>query len=121
MEEAARKPFAAFVQEQRSGGLHGELSDKLAELVAAVQEHRKGGSLTLQIKIVPNKDGNTVMVTDHTKLSLPEGERGAAIYFVDDNNNLSRRNPYQQELPLREVSAPPVRDNEQPSAAGGVA
>jgi hypothetical protein len=106
-----RKPFAAFVQEQRSGGLHGELSDALVELVAAVQEHGKAGTLALTIKVAPNKDGSTVTVTDKMKLSLPEGERGAAIYFIDGHGNLSRRNPWQQELPLKEVTREPVRED----------
>jgi len=101
-----RKPFAAFVQEQRNGGLHGELSEALAELVAAVLEHEKKGALVLTIQVAPNRDGATVTVSDKIKLTLPEGERGAAIYFVDEAGNLSRRNPMQQELPLRGVDPP---------------
>lgn len=110
-EPKQRKPFAAFVQEQRNGGLHGELSDALAEVVAAVDEHRKAGTLVLTVKVTPNNDGQTVTVTDKIKVTLPEGDRGAAIFFVDADGNLSRRNPRQIELPLREVpEAPPVRD-----------
>lgn len=101
--EGARKPFAAFIQEQRNGGLHGELSDALAELVVAVAEHRKKGMLQLRVIVIPNGDGVTVTVSDEIKLTAPEGERGAAIFFVDDNGNLSRQNPRQIELPLREV------------------
>lgn len=103
MTAEARKPFAAFVQEQRNGGLHGELSDKLAALVLAALEHGKAGALQLTIKVKPNADGITVTVTDAVKATLPEGDRGAAIYFVDEEGNLSRRNPAQIELPLREV------------------
>lgn len=104
--EATRKPFAAFIQEQRNGGLHGELSDAMNDLVAAVAEHEKKGVLTLTVTVTPNKDGATVVVTDKVKVALPEGNRGAAIYFFDDAGNLHRRNPAQQELPLREVPAP---------------
>ena len=99
-----RKPFAAFVQEQRGGGLHGELSEALAEIVLAVSEHRKKGTLQLQIIVEPNADGVTVTVTDKNKLTVPEGERGAAIYFADDDGNLTRRDPRQQELPLRDAT-----------------
>lgn len=53
--------------------------------------------------MVPNRDGQTVMVSDKVKLTLPEGNRGAAIYFYDEAGNLSRQNPRQIELPLREV------------------
>jgi hypothetical protein len=102
-DEGARKPFAAFVQEQRNGGLHGELTDALAELVLAVAEHRKKGVLQLQVLVTPNSDGVTVTVADKIKLTLPEGERGAAIFFADEYGNLSRHNPRQAELPLREV------------------
>lgn len=101
--DVQRKPFAQFVQEQRNGGLHGELSDALAELVTAVSEHGKKGSLVLTVGVALNKDGVTVTVTDKLKLSLPEGDRGAAIFYVDEHGNLSRRNPAQTELPLREV------------------
>ncbi len=96
-----RKPFAAFVQEQRGGGLHGELSDALAALVLAVQEHRKTGTIVLTVTVKPNNDGQTVTVTDKLKLTMPEGERGAAIFFADEDGNLTRRNPAQPELPLR--------------------
>lgn len=105
-----RKPFAAFVQEQRNGGLHGELSDALAELVGAVLEHEKSGTLILTVKVESSKDGSTVIVTDKVALKVPEGNRGAAIYFVDADGNLSRRDPRQLEMPLREVERPAVKD-----------
>lgn len=105
-----RKPFAAFIQEQRGGGLHGELSDALAELVLACDEHRKAGTLTLTIKVAPNSDGVTVTVTDKLVVKAPEGERGAALFFVDADGNLNRRDPRQIELPLREVTTPPLRE-----------
>jgi hypothetical protein len=99
-----RKPFAAFIQEQRSGGLHGELSEALSELVLAVQETQRAGSLTLTVKVVPNKDGVTVTVTDKVSTKLPEADRGAAIFFMDKAGALVRRDPRQIELPLREVN-----------------
>jgi hypothetical protein len=104
-EDEGRKPFAAFVQEHRGGGLHGELSDALAELVLAVQETTKPGTIALTIKVAPNKDGVTVTVTDKLVTKLPEADRGAAIFFVDAAGNLVRRDPRQIELPIRDVSA----------------
>lgn len=98
-----RKPFAAFLQEHRNGGLHAELSDGLALLVAACREHAKGGSLTLSVKVTPNADGMTMTVSDEVKVKAPEASRGAALWFADEDGNLSRRNPLQPELPLREV------------------
>lgn len=106
-EDGQRKPFAAFVNEQRGGALHGELSEGLTDLVRAVHDTGKPGTIALTIKVTPNKDGATVQVTDKVKVSLPEGDRGAAIFFFDEHGNLSRRDPRQIELPLQDVSAPP--------------
>lgn len=105
-----RKPFAQFLQEQRSGGLHGELSEALKTLVQSVDEHRKAGTLTLTVKVAPNADGVTVTVTDKIVLKAPEAERGAAIFFIDNDGSLQRRDPRQIELPLREVERPAVRE-----------
>lgn len=102
--EPGRKPFSAFLQEQRGGLLHGELSDALSELVLAVAETLKKGSLQVQVFVEPNADGATVTITDKIKLNLPEHDRGAAIFFFDDAGNLSRRDPRQMELPLRDAS-----------------
>lgn len=100
----ARRPFAAVIQEQRSGLLHSELSHELASLVSAVLSTGKAGTLTLAVKVTPNKDGVTVMVTDKVTVKMPEGERGAAVFFVQGDGNLVRRDPRQLEMPLREVS-----------------
>lgn len=114
-ERPQRTPFAAWLQKQRDGGLHGELSDALAELVAACVEYGQSGRLTLTINVKPNKDGVTVLVTDEVKVKAPEADRPPALFFTDTHGNLSRHNPYQPELPVREVPAPndaPVRDAE---------
>ena len=92
-----RKPFAAFLQEQRRGGLHGELSDGLAGLVAAVSEHRKAGTLTLTVSVKPTGDG-VVVVTDKVVVKAPEGDRGSSIFFADEDGNLQREDPRQMKI-----------------------
>ena len=101
-----RTPFAAFIQQQRKGGLHGELTDALADLIQAVAETGKAGSLSLTVKVTPNKDGATVTVNDKIKLTIPEPEKGSSMFFYDEHGNLTRNNPAQAELPLRDASAP---------------
>lgn len=107
-EERHVRPFAEFLQEQRKGAAHVEVSEALNELVAAVVEHRKGGTLTLKISVKPagKGTGNVVEVTDKISVAAPEAERGGAIFFADGNANLSRSNPDQPELPLRAVDTP---------------
>ena len=84
-----RKPFAAFLQEQRRGALHGELSERLQELVLAVEEHRKAGTLTLTLSVKPNGNG-VVTISDKVVVKVPEGERGSSIFFTDEAGNLVR-------------------------------
>ncbi len=95
--DGERKPFAQFLQEQRRGGLHGELSEALQELVRAVEEHRKAGTVTLTVKVAPFGDG-TVAITDRVVLKAPEGERGSGIFFTDADGNLHRQDPRQLEI-----------------------
>lgn len=97
----AVRPFGAFLQEQRGGILHSELSRELAGIVQAVNEHGKTGTLTLKIKISPSKIDGAVEVEDEVAAKPPEAPRDAALFFSDDDGNLSRRDPRQPELPLR--------------------
>lgn len=100
------KLFAAWIQEQRQGALHAELSEKLAELGAAVVDLQKGGTLTLKIAVAPaGKEQSAVVVTDEVKLKAPE-DRGTSMFFTDKDGNMHRRDPRQPELPLRDVSKP---------------
>lgn len=107
-------PFAAFLQQQRRGVLHGELSDALHGLLAAVKDTGKAGSLTVQIKVKPAAKGNAeqVLISDLVVVKAPAVERPESIFFLDDAGNLSRSDPRQQELPLVEV----VRREGEPKA-----
>jgi hypothetical protein len=99
--------FSLFLQDLRDGRAHSELSAGLADLLAAVKDTGKGGSLTLQVKVKPatrGKDMDKVVVIDNVKVDLPKPERGEDFFFVTDENELSRKHPRQQSLELREVT-----------------
>ena len=108
MPEKTIKPFSEFLLAQRRGALHDQLSDALNELVSAVVEHEKVGTLTLKVKCSPGGKGYspTVVLTDDLTLKVPEGAPEAALFFVDDDGNLTRRDPNQPELGLRDVATP---------------
>ena len=111
-EAPARKPFATFLMEHKRGALADELAEKLQEVVAAVTEHGKNGSITLKLAISPAKDGFTVFVSDEVSAKVPQADRGGSIMFPDANGNLHRQDPNQMELtPLKAV----------PTSDGGVA
>lgn len=101
------RPFAEWMHDQRKGSLASELAEGLNTLVDAVNVHHRGGTLTLKVTVKPASNGDgMVMVTDEVTVKPPEAERPAVIYFVDGDANLSRANPAQPELPLREVPRP---------------
>ena len=94
-----RKTFASFVIEQRNGALHAEASETLAELVKAVQDHGKAGTVQITIRIAPGSKGtNTLVVSDDVKIKAPTGDRPAALFFPDEHGNLYRQDPRQLDL-----------------------
>ena len=98
------RPFSTFLIEQRNGALAVELGEALNELVEAVTETTKEGSLTLVIKIKP--EGAVLLVSDDVRLKLPAVKSAASIFYADAGNNLTRKDPRQPELPLAEVPRP---------------
>lgn len=112
------RPFAAVLQELRRGIAHEELSEALADVVAGVIEHEKDGTLTLQIKVKAQGDGEAVKLIDKITTSVPRAESKPTVFFADEHGNVSRRNPRQAELPLREVPNDRPDDDEAAKAAG---
>lgn len=112
MPDKTVRPFSEFLLAQRRGALHEQLSDSMNELVSAVVEFEKVGTLTLKIKCAPAGKGYspTVVLTDAITMKVPEGAPEAALFFVDDDGNLTRRDPNQPELGLRDVATPDQHD-----------
>lgn len=101
---SSARPFLGFLQQQRNGVLHDELTQKLSQLVAAVQDTDKGGELTLKITVKPASAGEgTVTVADKVTLKLPELERHATLYYTTPDHNLQRQDPNQRDLDLAVV------------------
>jgi len=101
---AGTKPFGTFLQEQRGGGLTTELGRELAKVVKGVIDHGKKGVLTLEISVAPGKVDSTLVITDKVTPKVPQADRPAALFFADDDGNLSRRDPRQPQLEgLREA------------------
>lgn len=104
--EKHAKPFADFLAQQ--GRAHEELTEGLHEVIAAVKDTGKAGSVTLVIKVDPDKKASGIFrISDQVTIKTPQHDRGTRIYFADKAGNLTRSNPDQPELEgLRDVSAP---------------
>ena len=115
-QQAAPRPFLETLRELRNGVTIEELGDEMAKLVAAVRSTNKAGKLVLTLSIRPatKGDATTVTLEDGIVTKLPVPDRRATIMFTTEQNGLSRKDPNQQELKLREVSGgdktEPLRD-----------
>lgn len=106
------RPFADVLRDLRKGLTHDELSEQLADVVAAVEEHRKKGKVVLTIEVEPYKDTTEALaVRDSIKVTIPEPDRDATLMFAD-RGRITRHNPRQGELPgLSVVDGPPAADS----------
>ncbi len=102
------RPFADFLREQANGRTHDEMTDALAEVVAAVRDTGKKGAVTLTINVTPLKNGGGALtVTDVVKKVVPIHDRRASIFYATDAGSLVKDDPNQPTFEgLQEVSAP---------------
>lgn len=98
------RPFMDFLRDHRNGLTHDQLSDKLQELVAAVQQEGKKGELVIKIAIKPLGKGDGLEVGAEIVSKPPKETPGASIFFATPENNLVRQDPRQQTMELREIT-----------------
>lgn len=105
-EEPAVRPFAEFLIQQANGTTHAELSEALHKLVAAVRETGKAGKvqLTVDVKPMSKSDDRALIITAAVAVKPPRSEAPTSVFFIDGTGNLSRTDPRQMTLPLREVA-----------------
>lgn len=105
-ETSAAQAFSAWLFQQRQGALHSELTIALADLVQAVMDTDKEGSLTLTVKVKKAGRGIQMIVSDTVKLNKPSPTIDPSFYFFDEETgSLSRNDPYQPDLPLQTIPA----------------
>lgn len=104
------RPFADFLREQRRGELLNDLTDALHEAVIAVAEHDMPAEVVLKIKIKPAGElGGAVQVMDELATKLPKPKTNPSVFFITPENNLSRTDPKQSEMTLRDVATGDAR------------
>lgn len=96
------KPFGDVLGEIENGQLLNELTEAVYNMIAAVMDVRKAGTLKLALKFSPTGKG-TVNVDAAFDAKLPEHDRATTTFFVGKDFSLQRSDPSQPRLPLREV------------------
>ncbi|MER6832661.1 hypothetical protein ABT320_01505 [Streptomyces cellulosae] len=98
--------FAVFLIQHSRGEAHEQISTEFHELLAAVQEHGRKGSLTIKITVEPPKghvDGAPLLVGIESDIKAPKAIAPPSMYFVDDEGRPTRNDP-------RQTAAFDVRD-----------
>jgi hypothetical protein len=96
--EVVREDFVTVLKKIRKGECVFELSQELEKIVAGVQQHKKAGSLTLKISIMPFKsnDSYTLLVTEEITSKIPKAVKDPSIFFASDKNTLHTDDPHQK-------------------------
>ena len=94
------RPFIDTLRDIEAGGLLDELSETQHSLIDAIRLTGKGGELTIKLAYKPDGNGQMTIKAD-IKAKEPALSRGTSLFFLTPEGNLTRRDPRQQDLPLR--------------------
>lgn len=97
------RPFIDTLRDIEAGGLLDELSEAQHSLIDAIRLTGKGGELTIKLAYKPDGNGQMTIKAD-VKVKEPALSRGTSLFFLTPEGNLTRRDPRQQDLPLRTVN-----------------
>jgi hypothetical protein len=102
------RSFATFIADVEDGELHADLSRALQSLVAELHDARHVGQSQANGKLTVTFDfalaDGVVEVRADIATKTPKRTRGRSNFWVTPENNLSRRNPRQPDLPFRDVN-----------------
>jgi len=106
-ESAPSGVFVSTLAAMHAGKVLTDLDDALREVTRSVNDSQKKGKLTLELVIMPNGlgAGETPLfkLDEKVKVTLPKKPRPSQSFFADEENNLTRRNPNQDEMKLSVV------------------
>lgn len=101
------RPIADVLRDLGQGALVDDAGVALQDLVRDVRAIGKKGRLTLTVDVAPMKgDSGAVMVHAKTDIRPPATEPIGGVFFADDDGVLSKDDPRQMKLSLRDVSGP---------------
>jgi hypothetical protein len=105
------RPFAELLTILDRGAAHAEASRALHDLVAAVRDTGKKGSMSVALVLSPLKGSHDqLVVAAQVTAKPPKSEPAAAIFYADDDGNLTRHDPRQLEIDgVRVVEPKPAR------------
>jgi hypothetical protein len=93
------RPITDVMRDIRKGRAVEQATRLLAEVVRAVDETGKPGSLTITLTVKPEKGGGSQKtIIAAVKAKKPEGDIPEAVFFSDPDGDLHRTDPQQSEM-----------------------
>lgn len=89
--------FTQMLEKMNGGSTLQRLNEQLTDVVKAVSETNKQGTLTLKLKISPNGD-NGITIEEDVATKLPQPSSGKSLFFTDGTGDLLRSDPRQSEM-----------------------
>jgi hypothetical protein len=108
MTENTERSFGVVLAEVEDGRLVSDLTTAYRKLIKVMTEESNArnagvtGAITMSLDIAL-RDG-VIEIVPSFSIKEPKQKRSRSIFWADRHGNISRKNPNQQELPLRTVS-----------------
>ncbi len=99
------RPITDTLRHIGSGIFIDMASDKMNELVTAVDQSGKGGKLTLEVSVKKATRGGAMHITGKIRLTKPAEDAMEAMLFATPEGNLVADDPHQQKLDLKSVES----------------
>lgn len=101
-------PFGEFITDFKEGMVDVQVTQALAEVVQGVQTWAKPGSITLKIKVAPNKtDARYVEIVESIEAKVPTATPEARLLFGTPTGRITAKNPHQSSLGFEREEQPP--------------
>lgn len=97
--------FDKTLSQLNRGELNAELTSTLAEVIKAVRETRKQGTLTLSLKVsmLNTRTENQIKITPMVNSKIPELDREESIVFSTADGDVLFDDPSQLKMDLKTV------------------
>lgn len=80
------------------GAFINTVEDAMRDLVLACDDLQKPGEITLTVKLKPQPDTGSMLVTGTVKTKLPQRSPRASIFFANTDGHLTRHDQRQPDM-----------------------
>jgi hypothetical protein len=103
------RAFSQLLSMIEDGKLHGDLSTEIEDLVAQMQDASAGGrdtsgKITITIDLKYDAKAQMFEILGDFKIKPPTEKRGKSVFWATPDNQLTRFNPRQQDMFLRDAN-----------------